>query len=122
VKTTGHTYATVTIYSKDKSNSENKTLLVDTGSTFTWIRKDFLNKLNIKPEKTRPFRTIEGKIIERNVAEAIVEYDGEEVTTIIVFGNEKDQEVLGVYTLEGLGYMVDSTTRRLKKVDAHLAV
>ncbi|MCS7366136.1 MAG: hypothetical protein NDF54_11925 [archaeon GB-1867-035] len=119
----GHTTARVKIFNpQDTSKHIDLELLVDTDSTYTWIKKDKLRHINIKPKSKWKFKTIEGKIIERHISEAIIQCMGEKVTTIIVFGEEDDIEVLGVYTLEGLRLEVDPTTKQLKKIEALLAV
>ncbi|WP_252900964.1 hypothetical protein [Vulcanisaeta sp. JCM 14467] len=68
------------------------------------------------------FRTIEGRVIERDIGEVIIESMGERATTIVVFAQEGDAEVLGAYSLEGLRLEVDPVTRQLKKVKALLAL
>lgn len=118
----GHPYALVKIFNKDKAKYKEVTLPVDTGSTYTWISKTILNELGIDPRPAKKFRTIEGKTIEREIGEAMVECEGERATTIVVFGEKEDASVLGVYALEGLGLTVDPTTEKLKKVEIHLAI
>jgi len=70
----------------------------------------------------RVFRTVEGKLVEREVGEALIECEGERATTIVVFAEEGDVEVLGVHALEGLGLEVDPTTKELRKSEAILAL
>ena len=118
----GHSYVSVKIYDKDQTKFEEISLLVDTGSTYTWINRDILVKLNITPKGKRKFTTIEGKLIEKEISEAIVEIFKEKATTIVVFGTKNDKQVLGVHALEGLGFEVDPITESLKKVEAVLAV
>jgi len=43
-------------------------------------------------------------------------------TTIIVFAEETDNEVLGLHALEGLRLEVDPVTKQLKEVEAVLAL
>ena len=116
----GHTTAKVRIHG-EKGSTEIE-LLVDTGSTFSWVSGSVLDKLGIKPKEKKMFKTIEGKLVERDVAEAVIEYNKQLVTTIVVFAREKDQEVLGVYALEGLGLEIDPLKKAVKKVEAFLAV
>lgn len=97
-------------------------LLVDTGSIYTWIKSDKLLSLRIKPMDKGKFRTIENKIIEREIGEAIIECMDKKATTIVVFAKEKDNEVLGLYALEGLRLEVDSLTKQLKEFKAILAL
>lgn len=47
---------------------------------------------------------------------------GRKATTITVFAEESDNEVLGIHALEGLRLEVDPVTKRLKEVEAVLAL
>ena len=119
----GETTAKVRLYNPhDPSKYLDLELIVDTGSTYTWIGHSRLEKLNIKPMGRRRFRTIEGKIIEREIGEAIIEYLGEKATCIIVFAEENDIEVLGVTALKNLALKVDPVTRKLRKAEAVLVL
>jgi predicted aspartyl protease len=119
----GHTFAKAKLHSpSDPSKALDLDLMVDTGSTYTWIKRSRLSSLGLKPMGKRAFRTIEGKLIEREICEAIMECEGERATTIVVLAEEEDVEVLGVHALEGLGLEVDPTTKRLRKAEAILAV
>jgi len=97
-------------------------LMVDAGSTYTWIRHDRLEKLNIKPRGRVKFKTIGSRLVERHVGEAVVECMNTRATTIIVFAEESDNEVLGLHALEGLRLEVDPVTKQLKEVEAVLAL
>jgi predicted aspartyl protease len=99
-----------------------KELIIDTGSVYTWINKNDLEKIGIKPHAERTFKTITGEIIKRKLGRVEIEIDGKREFTIVVFGEEKDQEVLGVYALEGLGLEVDVTTGKLKEAETILAL
>jgi len=81
-----------------------------------------LEKLGVKPMGRRRFRTIEGRIIERYIGEAVIECLGEKATCIVVFAEEDDVEVLGVTALENLALELDSITKQLKKAEAVLAL
>ncbi|MEM3440098.1 MAG: hypothetical protein QXQ76_04425 [Candidatus Bathyarchaeia archaeon] len=97
-------------------------LLVDTGSTYSWIGREKLEGLGIRPMAKWRFKTIEGKLIERDIGEAIIECLGERATRIVVFAEGGDAEVLGVDSLEGLRLEVDPVTKRLRKAEASLAL
>jgi len=118
----GHTTATVKLYSSDLSKVEEISLLVDTGSTYTWVSKDMLKKLGIEAKTVRKFKTIDGRLLKRKVGEVVIECIGEKTTTMVVFAEKGDAEVLGVYTLEGLGLEVDPVTKQLKKAEVLLAL
>jgi predicted aspartyl protease len=119
----GYTFAKVRLCNPvEQSKTLDLDLIVDTGSTYTWVKRSKLKSLELKPTSRRVFKTIEGRLVEREIGEAIIECGGERATTIIVFGEEGDAEVLGIYALEGLGLEVDPTTRGLKKSEAILAL
>ena len=119
----GHTYARVVLRNpREPGRALEVELLVDTGSTYTWLRRERLERLGIEPMSVRRFRTVEGRTLERAVGEAVVECLGERATTIVVFGEPGDAEVLGVHALEGLGLEVDPTTGELRRSEAILAI
>lgn len=90
-------------------------LVVDTGSILTWVRSDRLKEIGSKPRREKDFRTIEGRILRRKTGPATIRYDGAEADVEVVFGEEKDAEVLGVTALESLGYQVDPVTTQLRR-------
>jgi clan AA aspartic protease len=104
------------------SKSTQIELLVDTGSTYTWVSSIVLKELNVKAKTTRKFKTIDGRLLERKVGEALIEYMNEKATRMVVFADKGDTEVLGVDALEGLGLEVDPLTKQLKKAEALLAL
>jgi len=118
----GHTIAKVKLSNPHSFKHTELELLVDTGSTYTWVKRSRLEELGIKPMGKWKFRTIEGRVIERDIGEAIVECLGERATRIVVFAEEGDAEVLSVDTLEGLRLEVDPITKQLKKIEALLAL
>lgn len=119
----GHTVAKVKLYNPhDVSKCLDLELLVDTGSTYSWVKRERLEHLNIKSTSKWKFKTIEGRIIERDIGEAVIESLGERATRIVVFAENGDAEVLGVDTLEGLRLEIDPLTRQLRKVEALLAL
>jgi len=54
-----------------------------------------------------------GEEIERDRAEAVMRLNGRVLHTICVLGEEKDQTLLGAYTLEGFALSVDPVRKRL---------
>jgi predicted aspartyl protease len=104
------------------SNSRKLELPVDTGSIYTWVSGGLLEELGLEARTTRRFKAVDGRLLERRVSEAVIEYMGERATRMVVFATEKDAEVLGVDALEGLGLEVDPITIQLKKAEALLAL
>ena len=92
---------------------EPVTLLVDSGSTYTWIGAALLQRLSVVPTERRRVMTIEGQVAERDAAEVLVTVEGRTLHTLCLFGGPSDLAVLGAYTLEGFGLGVDPVQRKL---------
>jgi len=97
-------------------------LLVDTGSTYTWIRASLLEQLGIAPMRRRAFRTITGDRVHRSLGEALIEFRGERARITIVHGGKRHAEVFGLTALETLGLEVDPIGHRLKRSESLLAL
>ncbi len=105
----------------DRSKPLEPGLPADTDSMYTWVRRERLEKLGIRPMARWRFRALDGRMMERDVGEAVAECMGERATTIVIFAEKGDREVLGMNTLEGLRLEVDPVTKQLRKVEAVLA-
>ena len=90
--------------------------LVDTRSTYTWIPSQLLERLEVRPQFQREFETADGRIVQRDLAIAMVRWDGETMPTLVVFGGATDAVLLGAYTLEGFSLAPDPVNRRLVRV------
>ncbi len=117
----GITKVKVLIKNPETGASRDVELMVDTGSVFTWISKDTLESIGIKPRRVRQFRTIDGRVIMRSVGLVTIRYEGYEGDVEVVFGESGDAEVLGVTALETLGLEIDPVSGKLKYV-GHLAL
>ena len=91
-------------------------LVVDTGFILTWIRREVLEELGIKPRRVRKIKTVDGRVIERQTGLATIEIDGNEADVEVVFAEESDAQMLGVVALESLGYVVNPLTGKLEYV------
>ncbi len=87
--------------------------LVDTGATLTFLPAEILRELGVTPIRRKEFETVEGTVITRSIGAALVQVDGEQEVTPVVFGEPGDAPVLGAVTLEALGYAVDPIRKRL---------
>lgn len=92
---------------------ESVKLLVDTGSTYTWVSAAVLRRLGIAAAERRRLLTIEGQVVERDAAEVVMTLEGRTLHTVCVFGEAGDLDVLGAYALEGFGLAADPVQRRL---------
>jgi|SRR5438445_1907334 len=82
-------------------------LLVDSGSTYTWVAGALLRALSVAPTERRRVVTIAGQLAERDAAEVLITLEGRTLHTVCLFGDAGDLDVLGAYTLEGFGLGVD---------------
>ena len=88
-------------------------LLVDSGSTYTWVASATLRSLSVIPTERRRVVTTEGQVVERDAAEVLITLEGRTLHTVCLFGGTGDLDVLGAYTLEGFGVGIDPVQRKL---------
>jgi len=101
---------------------EDRELLVDTGSFYSWISRQRLEHLGIQPTQLRQFRTIEGRTIERDIAAVFVSAEGHTNGDNVVMAGPSDMEVIGAYTLEGLSLAPDVIQKKLVPIEVQLAL
>jgi aspartyl protease family protein len=92
---------------------EELELLVDTGASYSWFLRRRLEELGIRSTGKMQFRTIDGRVIERDVAPVFVRSDGHVGGDTIVVAESGDSEVLGAHTLESLGLAADPVQKKL---------
>jgi predicted aspartyl protease len=89
-------------------------LLVDTGSEYSWVSANTLEKLGINREKKDvTFVMANGQLVTRSVGFAIIRLDKFFTIDEVVFAEKGDLPLLGARTLEGLNLTVDSTRKKL---------
>ena len=86
---------------------------VDTGAAFSWISRARLERLGVAPSRKMSFRTIEGRLLERDMATVYVSTDKYSVPDIVVMTEEGEMEVMGAHTIEGLGMAADPVQKKL---------
>ena len=100
-----------------------KQLVVDTGSEFTWIPRDELERIGVAVrKKDAQFVMANGVTITRDVGYAILKIDGFETVDEVVFAQPGDMKLLGSRTLEGFGAVVDARKKRLVAAGPQLVV
>lgn len=113
----GLTNVKLTIYNVDNPPASTDTEPVSTkSSVLTWISEDKLKGLGIKPRRRGQLKTIEGRVVERDVGIMGVRYRDEEAIVEVVFAIDGDSQVLGVTALESLGYRVNPATGKLEYI------
>ena len=86
---------------------------VDTGAAFSWVSRTRLDRLGVKSSRRMPIRTIEGRVLERDMATVYVSTDGYSVPDVVVMAEEGEMEVIGAHSIEGLGLAADPVQKKL---------
>ena len=93
--------------------TEGISLLVDTGSTVSWIPREVLQKLGVTAFSRLNFSLADGRRLERDVTAVLVTFDGRKAPVQVAFGEPGEEAVLGATALEGLGFMVEPVAKKL---------
>ncbi len=90
--------------------------VVDTGATYSVVKRDVLEKLGIKPLERRRFRAF-GGYVERDVGEVGMALLGRRHIVPVIFGEEGDITIVGVTALEIFGLEVDVVRGVLREAE-----
>ena len=88
--------------------------LADTGSFYTHLPASLLRELGLTPTESEQFELADGRVVERGITEARVAINGRSATTIVAFGADDVEPLLGAYALEGLRLVVDPVAETLR--------
>ena len=94
--------------------------LVDSGASYTTLPPSVLRRLGVTPHEQVLFLLADGRRLERDVGRTWVRIDGKAEVTLVVFGDEEAEPLVGAYTLEGLRLGVDPLNRRLVPIPGYL--
>ena len=97
----------------DPSRFAETEVWADTGAAYSWISRSRLDPLGVQKVRRLQFRTIEGHIVERDLAAVFLSTDGFTGGDNVVLAESGDLEVLGAYSLESLGLAVDPVHKKL---------
>jgi predicted aspartyl protease len=95
----------------DRRSLDN--VMVDTGSEYNWIARGVLEELGIQPQRVDRFETAGGRVLERDVAFAMLYAGGRSAASAVVFAEPGDLLLLGAHGLEGLNLRVDLLRKEL---------
>jgi predicted aspartyl protease len=82
-------------------------LIVDTGAMYTIVPGVLLRRIGVEPDRVRTFELADGRRIEREMGGVVYEFEGESGPAPVIFGKRGDAPLLGVVTLEALGFDLD---------------
>jgi predicted aspartyl protease len=88
---------------------------------YSVVPTSVLQRLGIKPGKTKTFILADGTEIKRSLGQALFRMNGEEGASPVVFGEKGDSTLLGSISLEVLGFMLDPFKRKLRPLPMMLA-
>lgn len=95
--------------------------LVDSGAIYSVVPTAVLKKLGIKPIAKQEFRLADGSTITRKKGGALFRYGDRVGIADVIFGEKDDSLLLGAFTLEALGLVLDPLRRELKPLPMILA-
>lgn len=95
--------------------------LVDSGATYTLLPEDVWKAIELVPKRVHTFILADGTTVERKVSECYVKLPQGEGHTPVILGEPGDQALLGVVTLEVLGFILNPFTRELQPMRMLLA-
>jgi len=104
------------------SEVEELELMIDTGAPYSWLSRERIERLGVRPVWRMQFRTKDGQVIERELAPVFVAIDGFTGAENVVIAEPGDMEVLGWHTLNALGLKVNEATNRLVRITEALAL
>jgi clan AA aspartic protease len=88
--------------------------LIDSGAVYSLVPAKLLKTLGIQSYKTPEFTLADGTTVTRPVGDAYFEFHGEGGAAPVIFGQEGDEPLLGVTTLESLALILDPFQRKLR--------
>ena len=92
---------------------EDMEVVVDTGSTYTAVPREMLQRLGVPVERSLPSETADGKIVPVDVGEATIRLDGLQFHTPAIFAEVGETNRLGTVSLGEAGLTVDPLAGRL---------
>lgn len=96
-------------------------LLVDSGAIYTLLSLDHWKTIGLTAKRKMNFTLADGSIIERPVSECFISLSQGEAHTPVILGEEGDESLLGVVTLEILGLRLNPFRRTLEPMKMILA-
>lgn len=88
--------------------------LVDSGVTYSLLPPRVWKGIGLKPKRKMTFTLADGSTVERNIGEVFIIFEQGEAHTPVILGEEGDQALLGVVTLEILGLVLNPFDRTLR--------
>jgi clan AA aspartic protease len=91
-------------------------MVVDSGATYSQVPSSLLSRLKIDKKYKRKLKIATGEIIERDAGEISISIKDETLTTLVIFGDEGSEPLLGAVSLEQFGLAIDPINKTLLPV------
>ena len=92
---------------------EELDVTVDTGSSYTAVPRDVLERLGVGVEDSAPSILADGREVPVDVGETVIRLEGRQLHTPVIFASEGEPALLGVVTLEQARLAVDPLGQKL---------
>ena len=96
-------------------------LMVDSGAKYTLLPPADWHAIDLVPKRRMTFALADGTLIERDVSECHLALPQGEGHTPVILGEAGDEALLGVVTLEILGFVLNPFNRTLQPARLLLA-
>jgi clan AA aspartic protease len=114
-KHVGLTYINATVINPADSKKRVKIeFLVDSGAMYSVVPKTVLKDLGIRPCGSKEFTLADGTKIIRKFGNAFFSFQKVPGASPVIFGEKGDTPLLGMVSLEALGYILDPLRRELR--------
>ena len=115
VKLMGLKYIKATVINlADPKKRTRMRFLVDSGAVYSVIPRPLLGRLGIKPCGSKEFTLADGTAIVREFGNALFSFQKTQGASPVIFGEKGDTPLLGMVSLEALGYILDPLRRELR--------
>ncbi len=104
----------------DPGRSQQLSVLVDTGATYTTLPRDIADAIGCRPIGTRRVLLASGREEEWPVGVVSLTLEGQEGPTFCLIGPDGGPALLGAVTLEEFALGVDPVAKRLIPVQSYL--
>ena len=79
------------------SRFERVDALLDTGATYTVLPESLLRRLGVEPFRRDQFQLADGRVADRDVGQTWVRFDGRSAISMVVFGGQGIDPLLGAH-------------------------
>jgi hypothetical protein len=88
-------------------------IVVDSAEVFSRLSRSRIERLHIGVSRKMSFRTIEGRVLGRDLATVQLAVEGRMVFENVVIVEDGEIELLGCHAIEGFGLAVDQIQKKL---------